>query len=256
MGCSAMNIRKVALITFVTTVLGLVMPVWNAVQSMLRSASALPFAKWWLVAGLLLVVSPVAAIMPAFYFVLYRNEEPFRLSRRFRPLSLAAVLVLAVITVLGFWNSVWPVGVGGNSSVLPEARDGWDIGQIAVVLSLASNVTYLLLLIAIFQHSDFESSAAAPKWALFSSITEISVLYGGIVLVVSVFRLVVATPYTYFFFRRYSRRPEMGEMVAQSFVTLLETGCRFVAPYIVYKSMVKRREDATIPEAGGAAEVR
>lgn len=92
--------------------------------------------------------------------------------------------------------------------------------------------------------------------ALFSSLTEAAVIYGGFLLAVNLFRFMF-TPVTYFQIGDYAlqvgqRRPGLEDMMAQSFGAVLEAGCRFVAPYIVYRSVVKRREEAALPDAGGA----
>lgn len=248
-----MNIRKVALITFIGTVLGLLIPLWNSVQYFFRIASAYPVLKWSLGAAIVLFGVPITAIMPAFYFALYRNEEPLRLWKRFRPLSLAAVLVLAIVTIVEF-RMVF--GLGGNSSVLPEARDGWNIGQITTLLGLVSNAAYILLLVSIFQHTTFESGSALSKSELLSFTTRVAVMYGAIVVASSLAQL-LATPYTYFQVLDHiaRRRFDLADRMMQSAGALLEGVCRFVAPYIVYRSVVRRRGEGAIPDLDDAAEV-
>ena len=94
-----MSIRKVALATFIAAVLGMLMPFWNAAQTMNGVVSTHPLWKWWMIPAMVLALV-FSAIMPVFYLALYRNEEPLRFPKHLRPLSLSAALLLTIIRVI------------------------------------------------------------------------------------------------------------------------------------------------------------
>jgi hypothetical protein len=188
-----MNIRKAALITFVATVLGLLMPLWNAAQTVVGIAATHPLWKWWIIPAMMLVVL-FSAIMPAFYFALYRNEEPLRFPKDLRPLSLAAALMLAIVMVVGFPQWVGVFGSGESKSVLTDALEAWNMSQIATLLSGCSNLAYMLLLVTFFRHSNDASSAVPSKSALLRLTTKVAVIVWGIWLVGNLIHLLILTP--------------------------------------------------------------
>ena len=62
-----MSIKRTALLAFVATLLSLVMPVWNAVQIMMKIGSDHPAVKLSTIPPTLLIIL-LSAIMPLFYF--------------------------------------------------------------------------------------------------------------------------------------------------------------------------------------------
>lgn len=254
-----MSIRTAALVAFVGAVLGLLMPLWNATQMMTGVVSSHPGWKWWVIPIAVLVGAPLAASMPVFYFALYRNREPLRFSRRFRLLSLAAASIVGIVTVVVLSKSVGVLGLGGNTSVLPEVRDGWNIGKTVALVGGISNLTYILLLLSIFQRCDLESSGIASTSDLFRFITKTAVMVAGTLLAISVLRLVF-TPVGYFQVRDYvlrmgRRPPELSDMMAEPLRMLVAQGCLFVAPFIVYRRIVRRRGGVALPASDGTSQL-
>jgi hypothetical protein len=244
-----MSIRRVAFATFIAAVLGMLMPFWNAAQTMNSVVSTHPLWKWWMIPAMVLVVV-FSAIMPVFYLALYRHEEALRFPTHLRPLSLAAALLLTIITVSG--SSTWATAFGGNASVLTEARDNWNISQIAPLFGGLSNIAYVLLLITLFQHSTEEFGGVPFNSALLSFVTKVAVMLWGVILVFNFVHLVALTPYTYFQIRGYAlqmgrKPPELRDMMAQSLRTLIEQACLFTAPFIVYRSTRRRRQEPALP---------
>lgn len=68
------DIRKLALINCIAVVLCLLIPIWNGTQRLLPSGQ-----KW--IIPVLVLLSLFSAIMPAFYFALYRNQGTLRFPR-------------------------------------------------------------------------------------------------------------------------------------------------------------------------------
>jgi hypothetical protein len=88
------DLRSVALIACVACVLSLPVPIWNAVQTTI--AATAPKNDLWKLAGVLLLVSVLlySAIIPVFYFALYRNEALLYFPKRLRLLALIAAFAL------------------------------------------------------------------------------------------------------------------------------------------------------------------
>lgn len=206
-----MSIRKIALITFVATVLDLVRPLWNVAQTAMEIGASHPLWKWWITPAMAVVVLPLSAIMPVFYFALYRNEEPLEFPRRFRPLSLAAALTLTIVTARGLLKRVG-------------------------LFNELSNLAYILLLFAFYRHSNLESAqtnVAACGSRLLAFITRVAVMFWGIIVAILVVRLFLM-PYVYFQLRDYALQvgrtpPKLSDWMAESIRPLIDQGCLLVA---------------------------
>jgi hypothetical protein len=125
-----------------------------------QQVGALRLATWGIV-PIIVFGYLFTAIMPVFYFVLYRNEEALRFLKHLRMLSLITALVFGLFAA---WNlSGWIGSVGsywraismldwrsGGASILAVARDPRTVNQVASLLDECSNLAYILLLIAFF----------------------------------------------------------------------------------------------------------
>jgi hypothetical protein len=239
-GSLFMNIRKVALITFIAAILGLLMPLWNISQTAVSAVSTHPPWKWWMIPALVFAVL-ISVIMPVFYFALFRNEGPLQFPKHLRPLSLAAALLFAITMASGFLPWAGPFGPGENTSVLTEVSGALNVRHIAALLGVLSNLAYLLLLVTFFQHSNAESNEASSRSAFLTFIAKVAVMVWAVWLVFNVARLLIFTPYSYFEIRDYLGRmgrtpPLLRDMMAQSLLNLVEQGCLFTAPFVVYRS--------------------
>jgi membrane-bound ClpP family serine protease len=119
------DIRKIALITFIAAVLGLLIPVWRLTQQ--AAAIGLPV---WARVPVLLFGYLFTAIMPVFFFALYRNQGTLRFSKHLRLLSLIAALVFGLIVA---WDlSGWVESIGSywrTVSMLDWRRDPRTVNQ-------------------------------------------------------------------------------------------------------------------------------
>jgi hypothetical protein len=86
------DIRKIALIAFIAALLGLLIPVWRMTQQV--AAVQLPV---WARAPVILFGYLFSAIMPVFYFALYRNEGTLRFPKHLRQLSWITAMVFACL---------------------------------------------------------------------------------------------------------------------------------------------------------------
>src|SRR5713226_10145751 len=127
-----MDIRKAALVAFIAAVLSLVIPLWNAMQQMRAITSSHPGWTLWVI-PVAVLVTLFSALMPAFYFALYRTESPLRLPRHFRSLSLTAALVFSIFMAVEFYQ-VARSGAWGRTSVLTGASDAWNMNRVSILL--------------------------------------------------------------------------------------------------------------------------
>lgn len=247
-----MSIKRTALLAFVATLLSLVMPVWNAVQIMMKIGSDHLAVKLSTIPATLLIIL-LSAIMPLFYFAVYRDPDPLRFSRRFRPWIFAAALLSAWITFVAFAQSVRGFGLGGASS-LTGMRSAWNMGQIVGFIGPISDLSYLLLLVAFFQHANDEFTEVQSSSALLFVSTKVAVIVWSVIVVIAVIR-VLLTPYTFSQLRDYAaqmgRSPRLWDLLQESIASLVSQGVLLVAPFIVYLAVLKRRVDAAAAALDG-----
>ena len=249
------DLRSIALIACVTCVLSLPVPTWNALQAM--TAATAQKNDFWRLAGipLLVLVTLFSAILPAFYFALYRNEAMLYFPKRLRLRALLAAVTFAVIVLAALPAYIrsltaylvvlvafdWRIGA---ASVLVFVRDPRTIGQLSTLLGEASNIACILLLIAIFRRENEPLEADVPVFKLLRVMTRAAVISWGLVVAVLVVR-VFAMPFVFVQLRTYAFQigitpPLLWDMMADAIRTLLIQTCLFAAPYIVYKSLRER----------------
>lgn len=233
--------RKVALIAFVTGVLSLPTPFWNEAQHWTRIESM--HRPWWMAALILSYL--FSALMPAFCFALYRNEQTLRPSVRLRMLSLAAALTIGALVLIGLPSLVRSLGLIGSSSVLTTEREPWSMGDLAALLTEFSSVAYILLLLALFRRVDHEANAQTSVSRLLSIVTKVVVVAWGFRVAVLLIRLIF-TPYSHSLLENYAlqvgaKPPQLRDMMAEAIRALLTQACIFVAPFVVHSSLSRRR---------------
>ena len=105
---SSHNFRRVALVTCIVALSGVLVPAWN------YFAMALRHPNWQII--LLILFAP---IMPLFYFALYRNQATLPFQKDLRILAFGAALALGILIGTGLPD--W-IALFERTSVLPEAR--------------------------------------------------------------------------------------------------------------------------------------
>jgi hypothetical protein len=254
------DIRRIALIACIAAVLGVLIPVWNAMQTMIPIGTTLPLWKLWLVPLLMLMCISVA-IMPAFYFALYRNEGTLRLPKRLRSLSLAAAITFGTIIAVDLTRWIGTLGPywttlkmldwrAGAVTVVIAVRNPRTISLVSSLLGEFSNIAFILLLTAFFRQAGDESCQDVPTSKLLTLVTKVAVIAWGLVVAGLIVGLVL-TPYDYFQLLRntlpFGRTPPpLWPLMLQAVRRLLEQACLFTAPYVVYRSW---RGSAESPES-------
>ena len=201
-------------------------------------------------------VSFLTAIMPVFYFALYRNEGPLGFPKQLRLLSLAAALTLSVIVAaelpawigsLGpYWTAMRALDwTRGAISIVAAAQHPWTISHVSTLLGEFSNLACILLLIAFSRQITDESLPEIPVSRLLGLVAKVTVIAWGLWLAFNLIR-VVLTPYTYVQAWNYALQigrtpPQLADLMAEPIRMLLQQACLFTAPYVVYKS----RRDGT-----------
>jgi len=251
------DLRRIALITCVTGVLSLPMPIWNTAQTI--AAVTEPKNYLWRLAGILalVVLTLFTVTLPAFYFALYRDEAILHFPKRLRLLALVAALTFAVIVVatLPAWvRSLVAYFAGlsvldwstGATDVLVFVRDPRTIGHLYTLLGVLSNVAYVFVLIAIFRRADEPLENSVPVSRLLRIMTKVAVIAWGFALLAVVLGL-LSTPYNFYALRNYALQigrqpPAFGDMLVRQIRAVLLQACLFATPYIVYRSQRERSE--------------
>jgi hypothetical protein len=232
-----MDLRRAALIACIATVLSLLMPVWNAAQP-IREVGSID-QQWWVapVAALTVLFS---AILPVFYFALYRNEGTLRFSRRLRLLAIAAALVLGLNLAIDLPPWIGSLGRAGTGSVLIPERGNWTLGDMSVVFGILSTAAIIFMMIAIYRYVDEEPDVFVPASTFLRVATRVAVIALGIWVAFHLCRLVL-TPYSYAELRRLAFQvgrtpPPFRNVVAEAARTFLAQASLFIGPYVVWRA--------------------
>jgi hypothetical protein len=108
-----------------------------------------------------------SAIMPVFYFALYRSEGTLRFPKHLRRLSLTTAVVFGLFLAWDLSGRIGPFGYywkavatldwgSGSTAILAFVRDPRTINEVANLLAECSNLAYILLLVAFFRQSNEE----------------------------------------------------------------------------------------------------
>jgi hypothetical protein len=258
------DLRKTALVACITSVLSLPIPLWNSIQPLLAIESTHPGMKWWIISVSALALLFIA-IIPAFYFALYRDGENLRVPKRLRLLALATACTSGAIAIVGLpawikslgrywaWMTTldWKIGA---TNVLIFARDPRTLGQIGTLFAEFSNTAYVLLLVAIFRRESDPLEIDVPISRLLIRATKVAVIAWGIVSVGTLVGLAL-TPYSFITLRNLALQigrmpPTFGVLLAERIQSVLAQACLFAAPYIVYRSISKGPEIPADAQSG------
>lgn len=179
----------------------------------------------WFVIPLTLLITLVTAIMPVFYFALYRNEGTVQVSRPLRKLALAAAAAYVIVMVL-------------RVQALPN-RLSW-FG----VFGLLGNLAYILLLVSMSREASEDPIEQVPVSDLLAAVTKVAVVAWGIWVAFQLVRLAIVI-FTYSSFENYANRigrtpPTLRDMMLEVILTFFSQGSLLAAPYIVWRSALGR----------------
>lgn len=245
-----LDIRRTALVTGVAAVLGSLMPVWTGMRMILGIDSL----RSWFIPFLLLELC-VSALMPLFYFALYHNEVLPEFPKRLRILSLLVAIIFSGITVaelprwFGSFGSYWATirmldWRPGAATLLDVVREPGTYRQLASLMAVLWNFAYVGLLVAFFRQDPKESSRGIPISSFLSLMTKIAFIAGALVVAGCLIRLLFM-PYIYVQLRDLAIQngvtpPRLATLILDAVRTLLLQSCLFSAPYVVYRSCLRR----------------
>jgi hypothetical protein len=175
---------------------------------------------WWIIPSITLLCL-FTAVMPVFYFALYRHEGTMQFPRPLRKLALAAAAALVLVMAVRF-----------------QAR-GWAWNWIAAIGPL-SNIPYLLLLISISWEVPEEPFARTSPSNLLRIVTQVAVIAWGAWVAFQLVRLPYVA-FTYPFMKRIADQvgrsaPSLPEMLTDVLLTFFSQASLLAAPYIVWRS--------------------
>ena len=261
------DLRRIALTACVSVVVAILQPTWNGLHTIL--SFPVPNLNWrWVQIPIAALLTAFTALLPLFYFALYKNQSPLRIPKRLRLLALSGALVYSVIvaaklpewikSLIAYWGWIktldWSLGA---TSVLSFVRDSGTIGQLTFALGVVSDVVYVSLLIAIFHQENHPSEARVPISNLLRRVTKITFIAWGLVVSATLFVLLL-TPFTFYTLRKAVLQmgrtpPAFGYFFVRQLRTVLQQSCLFVAPYIVHKSQADGLEKSALePLESGA----
>jgi len=186
-------------VTCVASVLAVAIPMWNFTRRMLALESRI---------GLLIAIAGIlvgyvfTAIVPLFYFALYRNKGDLSISRNMRRISITAAGAIGILSLAAILR--W-IAFSQGDSVLDATAKPWTTSDTAALISLGANVSVVLLLSALFRLAGIGSPESGIASKFLDLLTKVAVVAGGIVAVGCVVGL-AATPWVYSYVRDWSSK--------------------------------------------------
>jgi hypothetical protein len=246
------DIRKAALISFIASVFAISISAWNATQTMMRIESVNSLSKGLVALGLA-VIYPFAAIMPVFYFALYRNEGTLRFTRELRLLSLAAAVSIGIVLAAGlpdwiesqgpYWTAIKTLDWrSGGTSLLPALRALKKINQFSTLLAALGDIAYILLLVALFrQGTSGDSTPDLPVSRWLKLVTTVAIIAWGIWAAFNLLRI-LSVPFTYAGIRSFDLQtgrtpPSFATVMLSDVRDFVTQASLFAAPFVVFKSI-------------------
>jgi hypothetical protein len=212
-----MDVRRAALIACIASVIVVVESLWDGASRM--AALGVTGSQWWVIPAFALLTL-FSAIMPVFYFALYRYEGTMRFARPLRKLALGAAVTLGIVTALRS----------------PAWAGSWNPAAIAKHLA---NFTYILLLVSMSRDAVGEQSAQSASNFL-SVVTKVAVVTWSVWVAFQLVRLAIVE-FTYSSLKTYAYQvghtpPTLRDMAMDVILTLFSQASLLAAPYIVWQS--------------------
>ena len=254
------DIRKLALLYFVAGGLGVLQLGWTAARRMLAVGDTKPQWMPWLVLALIFTIS-MTAVMPLFYFALVRNRAEIPVPKRLNRLALAGAIALVIVTAANlpaikrsmqayFSFLRYETLVQGSSLVSTMVHEPSTIAQCSTMLSEISNISAILLLIALSRPSGVAPTPASESTKFLRKVSQMTFIFWGLSVAWSAIRITLL-PTTYYQLRDYTLQngqspPSLAALAVGPVQDLLTAFGLFAAPAVVYLSI--RRTSKTCAE--------
>ena len=236
----SLNLRKAALITAIMGVLGILIPGWSTANSLLAADSS----QLSQVRGRIPAIALdylLGAILPVFYFALYRNKGMLRFSRSSRLAALLGVFGFGLLAAIELWQWISGFIARGTAGVLGHPDYQWMSDDFSALLGPFGRLVFTIPLIAIFRQEGDESDAQIPISKSLRIISRASVIVWGLPLALQLIALAFS-PYIFQQVRQAHYRlgntpPRLADMYEGATYVLLCQVCNFAVPCIIWRSI-------------------
>lgn len=216
-----MNFKRAALISTVGTALGTIDSFWTAHMSIRSITSIQPSWKWW-VTPLIVAVSLLDAMLPLFYFGLYRLNGTLKFPKWSRTTALLVACALCAVLC-------------AEALEFAQLRTFPSTSQ---YLSIFAELCCAVLLFEIARAKVAENLTPPSRQGPFFAITKAAAFWGGLWIAFGCFQ-VVATPFVYEVVRHIGPgngrpSPEFAHMLVQNIQHLVSALCLWITPCLVY----------------------
>jgi hypothetical protein len=221
------EVRKTALLACITAALILVWLSWSQIQT-------IPLRFW--TSSLSIAGTLISIVTPVFYFAVYRNEAPLTFPGGLRKLSLVAAIAFGLLIAadLPAWIE-WLNFYSTHVRAFGRAADSETLRVAVRLVGEASNVSYTLLLVAIFRAPADPSSPPPVPSGLLEVTSRLAVVLTGLWLAYTL----ISTGYAPYFLREHragmletTRDQATIRFLGRAFRNLLTAACMFAAPYM------------------------
>jgi hypothetical protein len=216
-----MNFKRAALISTIGTALGTIGSFWTARVSIRSITSIQPSWKWW-VTLLIAAVVLLDAMLPLFYFALYRFKGTLKFPKWSRTAALLAACALGVVFCAEALNFA-------QLRILPATSQ---------YLSLFAELCCAVLLFQVHWAKVAENPTPLPRSGPFFGVTKAAGLWGGLWIAIGCFQ-VVAMPFVYAVVRHIATgsgrpSPQFAHMLVQNIEKFVNVLCLWITPWLVY----------------------
>ena len=223
-----MNFKRAALISTIGTALGALGSFWTAGISIRSITSIQPSWKWW-VTPLIVAVGLLDAMLPLFYFALYRFKGTLKFPKWTRTTALLVACALGAVFCAEALNFA-------QLRIFPTTSQ---------YFSLFAELCCAVLLFQVHRAEVAQNPTALPRSGPFFAITKAAGLWGGLWIAIGCFQ-VVATPFVYAAVRHIASgngrpSPQFAHMLVRNIEKFVNVLCLWVTPWLVYT--IQRREE-------------
>jgi len=255
------DLRKLALLNCILSILSMLVPAGRLVATVNTITTDHP-DRWDWVIPALVAFALVTGLFLTFFWALYRDRTTIVLPAHLRLIALGAAIVLLVIGFRTF--GAWAFGIRDDWSFVTQrewrtgARSlrGWlenpvTVREFASSTAIASTISYVFFLIALFRRTDGSGRSDVPVSKLLAGATKGSVVVAGLILAFLLIRVLI-TPYLYSQIREMAagvgrKPPPFLYFIRDTIRDFLLGACYFTAPFLVYMS-IRRGGDSQIED--------
>jgi len=263
------EVRKTALVAFVTLCMSLLLLLWSmtsALFSVGRASGGLAVLALW-VAVLSILAS---GILPWFCYALYGSDLLPNLPRPLRTVVIVTAIFLGIETAVRIYSVSSAMGADltavvamrdwavGASSLRAAVIDTNIAGVLALIISIVADCAYVLLLLALIRlpsDADVRLEPSLKRASGFSVVLVVLMASGSL----------IQTAYLAFNFSEYQRQaalvnrslPPFSQVVLGNVWRMLQGRIPYVAPCVIYiwqrgiaTNSVETPESTTIEPAG------